>query len=375
MNIRCEMEEADWDSLALGCLEPEQANPLLAHLRTGCPACHQAYAEARAACLTLGVGLAGQAPSQVVEDRLAAYVGKSQKVLRMPQPAWQRWTPWAAAAACLLFAIWTKSNVPPAQHPQQVRVDRQVLDPNPQLQQRISELEAELKRKPIPEAAIQTVLQPVPDPRVPELTAKLAEAERKLAQPQPVPTPVAERNNDQQLLALQSQIRNLEMQLAATETSHRAELERRDRKSTQLASRLEALQRQIDSQHRMLADYRNAFRTIESNGMRQVDMAVVDPAAGHSSARALFSRDGGLLVVANDLPRLPSQHCYQLWILRKGNPSIVSGGLLKLDERGRGYLQTAPSAALQGATGFAITDEPEGGSVVARGRKLLFGAL
>jgi anti-sigma-K factor RskA len=47
---------------------------------------------------------------------------------------------------------------------------------------------------------------------------------------------------------------------------------------------------------------------------------------------------------------------------------------LKLDVDGHGVVSTSADATLAKATGFAITDEPAGGSIAAQGRKLLFGA-
>jgi anti-sigma-K factor RskA len=49
--------------------------------------------------------------------------------------------------------------------------------------------------------------------------------------------------------------------------------------------------------------------------------------------------------------------------------------LITLQQDGKGVLFAPPSGDLAEVTALAITDEPAGGSVAARGRKLLFGAL
>ena len=365
MNPHCEMKDADWDSLALGGLAPTEAKPLLAHLNTGCRVCGALYGEALIACQALGVGLAGQAPSQVVEDRLASYVKHSGKVVEIPRSRWQTWVPWGIAAASLVMAAWVGVPREGLKSEPIVKVEKQVVDPNPALELRVAQLEAALKSRP--EVKPQVVVEVAADPRVAELTQKLEAAERRLAAP-PQVVKVEDPDKDRQLGLFRAQVKQLEIQLAEAQAAQREKVQ-------QLNVRLASLDLETKTQRRALDDYRNAFRTIESTGMRQVEMAVVDAAAGRSSARALYSQQGGLLVVAHDLPKLPQQHCYQVWILRKGSPSIVSGGLMKLDERGHGYLQSPATAALKDATGFAITDEPPGGSVVARGRKLLFGAL
>jgi anti-sigma-K factor RskA len=77
--------------------------------------------------------------------------------------------------------------------------------------------------------------------------------------------------------------------------------------------------------------------------------------------------------VARNFPALPGGKCYQLWVVRKTIPAILSAGIVNLDREGHGLLFAPPGDDLEQVTGFAITDEPEGGSVVARGRKLLAG--
>ncbi len=376
MNLNCQMQNSDWDGLALGALTPQAAAPLVAHLRAGCSECATLFAKSQAAVLALGASLPGQAPSQLVEDKLASYVSKT-KVVAMPAPRRSSFAPWLLAAASLAFAAWMGFNrpappalpvaaLPPASAPfsssapdsvaQPVETTR-VVDPNPELQNRIRELELNLAQ------ARQAATPVAPTPSIAP------------AQKEPLIVKVEDPEKDRQLNLYRERLQQLE---ALTQAQQRqlAELQHaKDKRLEQMTTRLASLEVDAAVQKKVIEDYRNAFRTIESNGMKQVELASVDRAAQNSSARALYSKQGGLLVLAHDLPKLPDQKCYQLWILRKGTPSIVSGGLIKLDAQGRGFLQSPPTPALNDATGFAITDEPPGGSVVARGHKLLFGAI
>jgi predicted RNase H-like nuclease (RuvC/YqgF family) len=113
---------------------------------------------------------------------------------------------------------------------------------------------------------------------------------------------------------------------------------------------------------------------LESGALQQIELRGVDPGAGHAAARAIYSPTGGLLLVASSLPKLEHEKCYQLWLIRKGAPAILSAGLLETSTDGRGFLYAPPGNQLAQLTGLAITDEPKGGSVSARGHKLLFGA-
>ena len=121
------------------------------------------------------------------------------------------------------------------------------------------------------------------------------------------------------------------------------------------------------------ARYESMVALLAARPDGEIVLNVVDREAGAATARAVWSRDGGLVFLADHLPRLPDEKCYQLWVLRNTSPAVVSAGLVSLDGNGRGILIAKARRDLDHVTGFAITGEPKGGSVVARGRKLLVG--
>jgi anti-sigma-K factor RskA len=106
-----------------------------------------------------------------------------------------------------------------------------------------------------------------------------------------------------------------------------------------------------------------------------VDLRPVDPGAGKATAVAFYAPDRGLLILARALPHLEGEKCYQLWSIHKAGMAIRSVGLMKTDASGGGFLYAPPEQDLRQLTALAITDEPKGGSVSARGHKLLFGAF
>lgn len=147
-------------------------------------------------------------------------------------------------------------------------------------------------------------------------------------------------------------------------------------------ARLAALQRELDNarrqaeqQSRALADYRAMFRILESGSLRQVALRGIDPRAGKATATAVFAPDGGVLLLAKDLPRLPGDRVYQLWLVKKNQSNVSSAGLLRVDGQGRGVVYAGPQAGLGGVTALAISEEPAGGSPAPTGLKLLFGAV
>ena len=79
------------------------------------------------------------------------------------------------------------------------------------------------------------------------------------------------------------------------------------------------------------------------------------------------------MVIASDLPPLDPDKAYQVWLRGKG--SVVSAGLLRVDDRGTGYAVLDPPAPLDEFEGIGISLEPAGGSVQPTGPRMLFGAL
>lgn len=411
MNLICEKRNEDWELLALGCLDEEAAEELRAHLRSGCVDCGKAYTEAVGVCTVLGAAGAGDAePSEAVGQRLAAYAKGSGKLMAWPQQPKQRQTEpqkgwrlspgWWVAAACACWAVWLGIEngdlkrrvvavavpavaVPavavPAVAAPAVAVPAVV--PIPEVKDASGDLTLELRQKIalLEERLRQSDADAAS--KMEDLKTKLSE-QGKLAAEARGRLEILGQEKERELLALTQRWQGAERERQAQElrvAELSAELRsgngKRDSDLAGLQAKLNEGKRELDRQGLLLEDYRTAFRTLEAGGVKQVELAVVDPAGGRGQVRAIFSQQGGLLVLARDLPALPASKCYQLWVLRKGNPSIVSGGLLRLDGAGKGFLAAKPSAALEGATGFALTDEPAGGSVSARGKKLLFGAI
>jgi anti-sigma-K factor RskA len=93
-----------------------------------------------------------------------------------------------------------------------------------------------------------------------------------------------------------------------------------------------------------------------------------------SSARAFMSRQSGLAFAANQLPALPADKVYQLWVVAPDRPP-VSAGLLAPDANGRASLFFEMPADLPPPTALAVTVEPAGGVPAPTGDKVLLGTV
>jgi anti-sigma-K factor RskA len=101
--------------------------------------------------------------------------------------------------------------------------------------------------------------------------------------------------------------------------------------------------------------------------------------AGTGDARDAFGtvvldpgdREGVLAVTG--LPRLDSEHRYQVWLIR--GDERRSAGLFGVDERGYGSLLLAVPADFSDFRTLGITVEPAGGSPAPTGARVMTGAL
>jgi hypothetical protein len=106
----------------------------------------------------------------------------------------------------------------------------------------------------------------------------------------------------------------------------------------------------------------------------RVDLAGEGPAPG-SKARAFMSPHSGVAFAANELPALPADKVYQLWVVPQGDaPVPVSAGLLAPDASGHASLFFPMPAGLSAAA-LAVTVEPAGGVPAPTGARVLLGAV
>jgi len=107
--------------------------------------------------------------------------------------------------------------------------------------------------------------------------------------------------------------------------------------------------------------------------MQRVDLAG-QPVAPRSTARAFVSRHSGLAFAANQLPALPADKVYQLWVIPQGQ-APVSAGLLAPDGSGHASLFFPMPADMPPAAVIAVTVEPAGGVPAPTGDKALVGEV
>jgi anti-sigma-K factor RskA len=175
---------------------------------------------------------------------------------------------------------------------------------------------------------------------------------------------------------LQSELKSVNLQVAALQSSLKdSEARRVKAESEASAIHLQMAKVQDDARRANLLSAQNQqmVRLLESASLHQLPLKPVSPLAGEANARVVWDDDRGLMLLAHNLPELPDNRVFQLWILRKGKPSIVSAGVVQVDAQGRGTVYVAPGEDLNDMAGVLVTDEPAGGSVTSRGSQVLLG--
>ena len=123
---------------------------------------------------------------------------------------------------------------------------------------------------------------------------------------------------------------------------------------TELSLAHDALQRQMQEQTTLAAYLRDGQ-------MQRVELAAA--AGGLPDSRALVMYQPTAqqaLLVAEGFPPLAGDQVYQLWLIQ--GETRFSGGLFRVDEKGRGLLLIDAPEALEQYDRMGITPEPAGGS-------------
>jgi anti-sigma-K factor RskA len=368
-------QDADWNLFALGALDESTQREMQEHLQTRCLVCSRCYQEAVLVMDALAATVPPQKPSPHIADALLSRITQASPLV-VPTKSQRRSValPWVAAAACALLALWLGARL-----------------------EQVNDL-LRNQRASSAAAAVQQPAQAVPSPaKVPSI---LPPNEQQTS------PPVPSRSNASQVRALTAQLADLEAQkdaalsqLNQVKNDLANSIEARNSLQTQLASaqdqvhagatdahssqaQLSALTHRLEMADAAIAELRaskawnaQVVGFLQSGPFRQVDLRAVDPGAGKATAVAFYAPDRGLLILARALPHLEGEKCYQLWSIHKAGMAIRSVGLMKTDASGGGFLYAPPEQDLRQLTALAITDEPKGGSVSARGHKLLFGAF
>ena len=207
----------------------------------------------------------------------------------------------------------------------------------------------------------------------PALRSRVLEAIAKEPQDRPAPVPIAPARQPRRIQwALASLGVAAALLLAVGLLAFRSEQSRR-----QLAADVSQLQERnaelVERVQRYNGQADLALSILTAADMREIPLTGQQNAA-NTAARAYWSPERGLLVVADRLPAAPPGRIYQVWVIENKVP--ISAGLLDNESPGRGMLiVTPPRPGAGGMVTVAVSDEPPGGREAPSGSIHLLGSI
>jgi Anti-sigma-K factor rskA, C-terminal/Putative zinc-finger len=145
------------------------------------------------------------------------------------------------------------------------------------------------------------------------------------------------------------------------------------RQSDRLAQDYFALRSYSSQQELELERVRNIAATLTSPDAMRVTL-VAAQAPPQPQGRAIYVRDrSSLIFLASNLPGLPPQKAYELWLI-PANGAPIPAGVFTPDARGSASVIEPPLPGAVEAKAFAITVEPEQGSATPTMPIVMMGA-
>jgi hypothetical protein len=150
----------------------------------------------------------------------------------------------------------------------------------------------------------------------------------------------------------------------------------RDRVQT-LEARLDVAERRAAAAERATLDARSSVEQAQFKMavMAAPDLVRIDlagqPPAQRATARALWSRQRGMVFTTTNLPPAAPGHVYQVWVVTARD--AVSAGLLTPDASGGATVFFETPADIPPPLAVAVTLEPAGGVPAPTGEKYLIG--
>jgi anti-sigma factor RsiW len=145
------------------------------------------------------------------------------------------------------------------------------------------------------------------------------------------------------------------------------------RESDRLAERVAELQSESAQQQSQLARAREVVSTLTSTDALRVTL-VAAQTPPQPQGKAIYVRDRSSLVfIASNLPAVPPQKAYELWLIPT-NGAPIPAGVFKPDSQGSAAVIEPPLPAGVTAKAFALTIEPEQGSATPTMPIVMMGA-
>ena len=145
-------------------------------------------------------------------------------------------------------------------------------------------------------------------------------------------------------------------------------------KNAALQQEIASLRVKSDQDSAELNRVRAEFNALTGPGSQQVTLVALQQKPQPQGKALYVESSGKLLFIANNLPALPADKAYELWLLA-ADGKVLPAGVFRPDAKGSGVVVNPPLQAGIAAKGFAITVEPKEGSLVATTKPMMVGLV
>jgi anti-sigma-K factor RskA len=146
------------------------------------------------------------------------------------------------------------------------------------------------------------------------------------------------------------------------------------RQNSQLQRNVSSIQAQFRDQQAKLEQANQVLATLLDPDAMRIEL-VATGNKPQPRGKAIYQRSNhNLIFFASNLPPLPAEKIYELWLFPANGGAPISAGLFKPDSRGGATVVNPPLPPGVAAKNFAVTLEPESGSHQApRGTPVIVG--
>ena len=143
--------------------------------------------------------------------------------------------------------------------------------------------------------------------------------------------------------------------------------------NSNLSQHLASVQSELARREAQLEQAKQVVVTFTAPEAQQVTL-VAAKTSPQPQGKAFYLRaKGSLIFLANNMPQLPSQKAYELWIIPTSGAAIPAG-VFKPNAHGSATVVNPPLQAGVEAKAFAITIEPEEGSSAPSSQPIMVGS-
>src|SRR5258708_4667078 len=146
-------------------------------------------------------------------------------------------------------------------------------------------------------------------------------------------------------------------------------------KNAALQREIAGLQTKTAAQDAELDRVRSEFAAFSGPAAQPVTLVIANghPQPPQPQGKAVYIQSSGkLLFVASNLPALPQEKAYELWLLPSAG-APVPAGVFRPDTKGSSVVVNPPISPGVSAKGFAITVEPKEGSAAPTTKPMMLG--